>query len=70
MACSLPIINGLTQEWALTRRHISEDIFGVQLCGNNAHLVTYASQVIKEHCNIDFIDLNLGCPIELIYAQV
>lgn len=70
MACAVPIINGISQEWALVKRHVSEDIFGVQLCGNNPQLVTFASQVLKENCNIDFIDLNLGCPIELIYGQV
>ncbi|CAD6996804.1 unnamed protein product [Ceratitis capitata] len=33
MACAVPIVKGLTQEWALTKRHISEDVFGVQICG-------------------------------------
>lgn len=60
MACAVPIINGSMQEWALTKRHVSEDIFGVQLCGNNSELLTYASQVLSENCDIDFIDLNIG----------
>lgn len=70
MACSVPLINGISQEWALAKRHASEDIFGVQLCGNSPQLVTFASQVIQENCDVDFIDLNIGCPIELIYGQV
>lgn len=69
MACSVPVINGISQEWALARRHRSEDIFGVQLCGNNSEIITYAAQVLSENCDIDFIDLNIGCPIELIYSQ-
>lgn len=69
MACAVPIINGVSPEWALVRRHKSEDIFGVQICGNNAQLISYAAQVLSENCDIDFIDLNLGCPIELIYSQ-
>lgn len=69
MACVVPIINGTIQEWALARRHKSEDIFGVQLCGNNTDLITYAAQVLSENCDIDFVDLNIGCPIELIYNQ-
>lgn len=69
MACSVPIINGMMQEWALTKRHSSEDLFGVQICGNNGKLATYASQLIAENADIDFIDLNLGCPIELIFSQ-
>lgn len=69
MACSIPIINGAMQEWALTKRHHSEDLFGVQLCGHIGKLVTYASQLIAEQADVDFIDLNLGCPIELIFKQ-
>lgn len=69
MACSVPIINGVSPEWALAKRHKSEDIFGVQLCGNNADLITYAAQVLEENCELDFIDLNIGCPIDLIYKQ-
>lgn len=69
MACVLPILNGYGAEWALTRRHKSEDVFGVQLCGNNSELISYASQLLSENCEIDFIDLNIGCPIDLIYKQ-
>lgn len=69
MACAVPIVKGLTQEWALTKRHISEDIFGVQLCGNGAQLLAQAAQLLKENSSVDFIDLNIGCPIELIYNQ-
>lgn len=67
---SVPICNGLSQEWALTKRHSSEDLFGVQLCANNPQLLTFACQLLKETAEVDFIDLNLGCPIELIYGQV
>lgn len=69
MACVVPIINGTIQEWALARRHSSEDIFGVQICGNNTDLITYAAQILSETCDIDFVDLNIGCPIDLIYKQ-
>lgn len=66
MACVVPILNGISPEWALTRRHKSEDIFGVQLCGNNAELITCATQLLSENCDIDFFDLNIGCPIDLV----
>uniref|UniRef100_A0AAG5DUJ8 tRNA-dihydrouridine(47) synthase [NAD(P)(+)] n=1 Tax=Anopheles atroparvus TaxID=41427 RepID=A0AAG5DUJ8_ANOAO len=69
MACAIPIINGAIQEWALTKRHASEDLFGVQLCGHKPKLVTYAAQIIAEKADIDFIDLNIGCPIDLIFNQ-
>lgn len=69
MACAVPLINGAAQEWALTKRHESEDIFGVQICGHKANLCAYASQLIDENFNVDFVDLNIGCPIDLIYQQ-
>ncbi|XP_035913000.1 tRNA-dihydrouridine(47) synthase [NAD(P)(+)]-like [Anopheles stephensi] len=69
MACAIPIINGATQEWALTKRHSSEDLFGVQLCGHSSKLVTCAAQIIAEKADVDFIDLNTGCPIDLIFNQ-
>lgn len=69
MACALPIINGSLPEWALSKRHSSEDIFGVQICGNNTKVTTYAAQVLSENIEVDFIDLNIGCPIDLIYQQ-
>lgn len=69
MSCALPIINGQIQEWALTKRHASEDVFGVQLCGHNSKVVSYAAQVLLENIDVDFIDLNIGCPIDLIYKQ-
>ncbi|XP_067620478.1 tRNA-dihydrouridine(47) synthase [NAD(P)(+)]-like isoform X2 [Eurosta solidaginis] len=67
MACAAPIVKGLTQEWALTKRHISEDVFGVQLCGNNPNIIAQAAQLLQETTKIEYIDLNIGCPIELIY---
>lgn len=70
MACAVPLINGHKGEWALTRRHESEDLFGIQICGHSSKLVTYACQVLAEEADFDFIDLNLGCPIDLIYQQV
>ncbi|XP_031617618.1 tRNA-dihydrouridine(47) synthase [NAD(P)(+)]-like, partial [Contarinia nasturtii] len=69
MACVVPILNGISPEWALARRHKSEDIFGVQLCGNNSELITCAAQLLNENCDIDYFDLNIGCPIDLIYSQ-
>lgn len=69
MACAVPLLKGLGQEWALTKRHESEQIFGVQLCGNNPNVISQAAQVLHETARIDFIDLNIGCPIDLIYQQ-
>ena len=43
---------------------------GLQLCGNNPYVMTRAAQVIDDVADVDFIDVNLGCPIDLVYKQV
>ncbi|XP_023717331.1 tRNA-dihydrouridine(47) synthase [NAD(P)(+)]-like isoform X2 [Cryptotermes secundus] len=69
MAMATSLLQGLQQEWALVKRHTSEDLFGVQLCGNNPHVMTRCAQMLEETTHIDFIDINLGCPIEFVYQQ-
>lgn len=69
MACCVPLVKSHTQEWALTKRHESEDIFGVQLCGNNPNIIAQTAQLMQETTKVDFLDLNIGCPIDLIYHQ-
>lgn len=69
MALCESLLKGLKQEWALVKRHTSEDLFGVQICGNNAYTITKVAQLLQENCKVDFVDLNLGCPIDLIYKK-
>ncbi|XP_078044413.1 dihydrouridine synthase 3 [Augochlora pura] len=69
MALAPKILQGAHEEWALVKRHESEDIFGVQLCGNNPGVLTRCAQLLNKEIDVDFIDLNLGCPIDLIYRQ-
>ncbi|XP_070514649.1 tRNA-dihydrouridine(47) synthase [NAD(P)(+)]-like isoform X1 [Cardiocondyla obscurior] len=69
MALAPKILKGTQEEWALVKRHESEDIFGVQLCGNNPGVLTRCAQLLNHEINVDYIDLNLGCPIDLIYRQ-
>lgn len=69
MAMCTSLLKGNVPEWALIKRHESEDIFGVQLCGNNPYALTKCSQLINKEFDVDFVDLNLGCPIELVYRQ-
>lgn len=69
MALCESMLKGLKQEWALVKRHISEDIFGVQICGNNAYTITKVAQLLEENCKVDFVNLNLGCPIDFIYKK-
>lgn len=69
MAMCSSLLQGAPQEWALVKRHASEKVFGVQLCANNPHLLTKCAQLLENEAEIDFVDLNLGCPIELVYRQ-
>lgn len=69
MVLSLSLLQGHNQEWALTKRHETEDIFGIQICGNNPHTLTKSAQVLQENVDMDFLDLNLGCPLDQIFKQ-
>jgi tRNA-dihydrouridine synthase 3 len=50
-------------ELALVRRAPGEPCFGVQLAGNKPEEVAFAA-AMAEARGADFIDLNLGCPID------
>lgn len=69
MALCESLLKGMKQEWALIKRHESEDLFGAQICGNNAYAITKVAQLLQENAELDFVDLNLGCPIDLIYKK-
>jgi tRNA-dihydrouridine synthase 3 len=50
-------------EFALIRRAPEEPVFGVQLAGTNAEEMAWAA-ALAESRGADFIDVNLGCPID------
>jgi tRNA-dihydrouridine synthase 3 len=50
-------------ELALVRRAADEPCFGVQLAGNRPDEVAFAA-AMAEARGADFVDLNLGCPID------
>ncbi|KAL1520509.1 hypothetical protein AB1Y20_022088 [Prymnesium parvum] len=66
MAMATNLLQGQASEWALMRRHKCEDVFGVQLAGSNADVMGRAAQVIDEQMSVDFIDINMGCPIDVV----
>jgi tRNA-dihydrouridine synthase 3 len=63
------LIKGNKQEWALVKRHSSEDLYGVQICGTNPFIITKVCTLINDKVEVDFVDLNLGCPIDLVYKK-
>ncbi len=66
MAVAENIIKGKRSEWVLMKRHPSEKIFGVQLAANRVSDACKAAQLIEECSSADFVDLNCGCPIDVI----
>src|SRR6185295_17935447 len=50
-------------EFALIRRAPGEPCFGVQLAGNRRDEVAWAAALVEAR-GADFVDLNLGCPID------
>jgi tRNA-dihydrouridine synthase 3 len=63
MAYAHKVVSGQTSEMALLRRHESERCFGVQLAGKRPEVLAEAAQ-IAEARGADFVDINLGCPID------
>lgn len=50
-------------EFALIRRAPNEPCFGVQLAGNKPDEIAWAAALVEAR-GADFVDLNLGCPID------
>jgi tRNA-dihydrouridine synthase 3 len=63
MAYAHKIVRERSGERALLRRHPSEKLFGVQLAGKDPRLMAEAAR-IAEQAGADFVDVNLGCPID------
>eukprot|EP01035_Chromulina_nebulosa_P024777 gene24777-32268_t len=66
MAMASNLQDGQASEWALLRRHPSEDVFGVQIAGNASDLIGRVSRILDNETSTDFVDLNCGCPIDVV----
>ncbi|KAF8433388.1 hypothetical protein BGX38DRAFT_1101965 [Terfezia claveryi] len=73
MAMSLPLLQGQKSEWALLRAHASEvPNFGAQICAMKpwqAVKVTEAITKLIPSRSMNLIDLNCGCPIDMVYRS-
>lgn len=60
---------GNPSEWSLVRRWESERTFGAQLCGSRQDQLVPVAEALYNECGpqqLDFVDLNCGCPIDLV----
>ena len=72
MGLATSFLSGSKEEWSLVRRHPSEKIFGAQVAGNKPHNLVPTAEVIRNELGssgVDFVDLNCGCPIDLVFKQ-
>ncbi|XP_073438059.1 tRNA-dihydrouridine(47) synthase [NAD(P)(+)]-like isoform X2 [Dendrobates tinctorius] len=69
MAVCTNLLQGQPSEWALMKRHHTEDLFGVQLEGAFPDTLTKCAELLNKTIEVDFVDINAGCPIDLIYKK-
>jgi tRNA-dihydrouridine synthase 3 len=66
MAVGDNILKGKRSEWVLMKRHPCEKFFGVQIAVSRVADACSVAQIVEEQVAPDFIDVNCGCPIDLI----
>ncbi|KAI7798545.1 tRNA-dihydrouridine(47) synthase [NAD(P)(+)]-like [Triplophysa rosa] len=69
MAMCTNLLQGQASEWALLKRHDTEDLFGVQLEGCFPDSMTRCAELLNQNIHVDFVDINSGCPIDLVYKK-
>lgn len=63
MAYADKVVRRRRGEMPLLRRHPTERLFGVQLAGKRPEVMAEAARIAEDQ-GADFVDVNLGCPID------
>lgn len=71
MALSMPLVQGTNSEWALPKAHNTEyPGFGVQIAASKHWPAAKAAEILaRETSNVSELNLNCGCPIDLLFRQ-
>ncbi|KAK6458704.1 tRNA-dihydrouridine(47) synthase [NAD(P)(+)] [Scheffersomyces xylosifermentans] len=71
MALSVPLLQATNSEWALPKAHRSEyPGFGVQIATSKHWAAAKVAEILyKETSHVSELNLNCGCPIDLLYRQ-
>jgi tRNA-dihydrouridine synthase 3 len=40
--------------------------YALQVCGGFPDAMGRCAQLLDEHLDVDFVDINMGCPIDLV----
>ncbi|KAH7882916.1 hypothetical protein F5I97DRAFT_1815144 [Phlebopus sp. FC_14] len=69
MGLATSFLTASREEWSLVRRHPSETMFGVQIAGNKPSTMVPTAEILSREFagSIDFVDINCGCPIDLVF---
>ena len=68
MVMSQSLIEGKASEWALCKKHPTEDIFGIQICAGEKNKAYKSIKLLDKFCpDTSFFELNCACPIDLVY---
>jgi len=62
------LVKGSRRELPLLRRHESETPFGVQIAGSKPPVMAEGARIAVEH-GADYVDLNFGCPIDVMVRK-
>lgn len=71
MALAVPLSQGHRPEWALPKAHVTEyPGFGVQIASSKHWAAAKAAEALyKTTLHVSEINLNCGCPIDLLFKQ-